>query len=271
MIPLSDYQVMYGNLLMGPGTTYDVNWATLGLLDLPPIRAADSDRPRGDGVWQGEEFAGAQTFPLSVQMFGWQRIPVDVAVRTFLDETTPMVPRDLWFKVPHLEEPRCLLGVKVRRRHVPVLRAFDKKVTAQLDWFAPDATRYGALQTLVTEARDGAVSSVAGVNHGSLDAWPRFRLTRFPAPGRAGGFAQPVTIFHHETGSVISIHTTVAPQQELIIDPATGTALVDGVLDRGADVSSRDWWAIPPHGSFTAELVAQDGVRMDVEWRTSWW
>lgn len=262
-VNLSDYQVMYGDLLMGPGTTYDVDWSTLGLLDAPPVRASDIERARGDGVWQGEEFVGSQTFPLSVQMFGWERIDVGTAVRAFLDNTTPRVPRDLWFKVPHLEEPRCLLGVKVRRRAVPVTRLFGGKVRAELDLFAPDPARYGPEMKL--NATLPGRSRVAGVNPGDLDTWPRFYLSS------KTGITQPITIRHLETGDLISIATTTGPDEVLVIDPTIGTAVVDYVSDRTAALVHRQWWTVPSRSNFTVQLLAEPGVSMDIIWRASWW
>lgn len=260
---LGDMQAMYGNLLMGAGTPYDLAWDKLGLLDAPPIRASDTDRARGDGVWTGEEWAGAQTFPFSVQMFGRAGIDIGVAVRTLLAETTLRTPRDLWFKVPHLSEARCLQGVRVRRRAVPIARGFGHVVKAEFDLFAPDPARYGPEMTL--QAQTVVQPVVAGVNQGDLDSWPVFYLSH------PTGITGPVTITHEDSGSVIAISTTTGPGQALAIDPSVGTAIVDYIVDKGADLTSRQWWSIPPGSTFTVRVAGQSGLRMDVVWRPSWW
>jgi hypothetical protein len=260
---LSDMQLMYGDLLMGRGTPYDVNWETIGLLDLPPIRGTDTDRARGDGAWSGEEFAGAQTFPVSVLMTGRLRVPLSTAVEALRSETTPRVPRDLWFKVPHMDEPRCLLGVRVRRRAIPIARGFDQVVRAEFDLRANDPARYGPEMQLnvLADSRD----RVAGVNQGDLDAWPKFYLSH------PQGISGPVSILHLETGSRIAINTRTAPGEVLVIDQEVGTAVVDYVSDRSTALTARQWWTASPKSSFTVALEAPAGTSMDVGWRASWW
>lgn len=260
---LSDYQLMYGDLLMGRGTPYDVNWETIGLLDAPPIRSTDTDRPRGDGAWNGEEFAGPQTFPVSLMMSGRLRIPLTTAVEALRSETTPRVPRDLWFKVPHMAEPRCLLDVRVRRRAIPITRGFEHVVRAELDLRANDPARYGPEMEL--NALAGLRDRVAGVNQGDLDAWPLFYLSH------PQGIDGQIIIRHVESGSRISINTTTAADEVLLIDPTVGTAVVDYVSDRTAALVYREWWSVPPQSGFTVRLEAPDGVRLDVAWRASWW
>lgn len=260
---LSDMQLMYGDLLMGRGTPYDVDWTTIGLLDLPPIRATDTDRPRGDGAWSGEEFAGAQTFPVSVLMTGRLRVPLSTAVEALRSETTPRVPRPLWFKVPHMDEPRCLLGVRVRRRAIPITRGFDQVVRAEFDLRANDPARYGPEMQLNAEV--GVRPTVVGVNQGDLDATPIFYLSH---PDGLNGI---VTVRHVESGSRITINTQTAPGEVLVIDQTTGTAVVDYVSDRSAALIHREWWTAPPKSPFTVLLQAPVGTILDVGWRASWW
>lgn len=259
---LQDWQALYGDLLLGRGTPYDVDWTKSGLLDLPSMRASDTDRARGDGAWVGEEFAAAQTFSFSLQLFGAARIDLSTAVQVLEENTTPRVGRDLWFKVPHFDQPRCLLGARVRRRAIPFTRGFEQVVRVELDVFAPDPARYGPETTLTAVA--GSRPSVAGVNEGTLDAWPLFVVY--------GPLASvPVTIVHAQTGSRIRFTTSLLSGQQLVIDPRTGTALVDGVDDRGAALSERQWWAIPPLSPFSATVDGPAGLRVDVRWRAAWW
>lgn len=259
---LQDWQAQYGALLVGRGTPYDVDWTKTGLLDLPSMRTSDTERARGDGSWSGEEYASAQMVSLSLQMFGRARIDLGTVVRTLEERTTPRVGRDLWFKVPHFAQPRCLRGARVRRRAIPLTRGFEQVVRAELDLYAADPARYGPETTLTALA--GSRPSVAGVNEGTLDAWPVF-VVYGPSP------AEPVTIEHDQTGSLISITTALAAGQQLVIDPRVGTAVVDGVSDRGSSLTDRQWWAIPPLSPFSATMSGPEGLRVDVRWRAAWW
>jgi len=263
MTTLSDYQVMYGDLLMGPGTPFDIAPGSLGFLDVDGLRTSDTERARGDGSWTGEEYASAQTFPLSLEIYPGHGLSLPAAVRAFLDATTPRTPRELWFKLPFLEEERVLLGVRVRRRHVPIDMTFGRLVKAEIDLFAPDPARYGPEMQL--KAVVGIRPRVSGVNQGSLDSWARFYLSH------PQGIDGPVTIRHLETGSRISIDTRTGPGEVLVIDQEIGTAVVDYVSDRSTALTARQWWTVSPGASFTVELEAPAGTSMDVGWRASWW
>lgn len=262
---LDDFQGMYGNLLIGEGTPYDVDWSKSGLRDMPALRTTDTDRVRGDGVWVGEEFAGGQTIPLSVQMFGRAGVDLGEAVRAFDQNTTPRIPRDFWFKFPHQEQAHCLLGARVRRRAVPPSRHMREFVRAELDLFAPDPARYGAETTLAAVA--GVRPVVAGTNEGTRPVFTAFRVY---GPVSAG---ESLELVHEQTGSTVSMvfSAGINPRDYLVIDPRTGTALVNGYDDRGADLVAREWWPVAAGESFAVELRGPAGLRVDVTWRPAWW
>lgn len=258
---LRDFQVMYGDLLMGAGSPYRIPPTNIALLDLPALRSSDTEIAHGDGVWPGDDYAHGQTLPLSLTLIGDAAYAPYEALRPLLTATTPRCARDLWFKLPHLEQSRCLKGVLARRRAVPLEDSLDNYVRVELDLFAPDPTRYGETQVVSTTGG----GSVAGVNLGDKSTWPRIVVHGPLAEG------QEVAVTDRDLGTTVAVSVPLTAGEQLVIDQQTGTALVDGWDDVGAWVTSRGWWSAQPSASFTADVTAPAGVRVDLEWEPAWW
>lgn len=158
-----------------------------------------------------------------------------------------------------------------------------------IEWVCPDPMRYGALQqrytglpeqagglrfplfsdgdttTGVLEFGEGGASGrVLLVNEGTAPAEPVFEV-RGPAPS---GF----TLQEVSTGRRIVSVTNIPAGSALVVNTATGTALLDGV-DRSGQLRVQQWHPVPPGGQsewfFTAPEHSAAAVVASV--RSTWW
>lgn len=125
------------------------------------------------------------------------------------------------------------------------------------DWYAATTTfpvRMGGLRfplysdgsgALVGALDYGEPSSTGRVeilNSGTADTWTQFNIA---GPVAAEGF-EIVTV---GTNARIRFEGGVSTGSNLVIDSATGTAVIDGTADRGGLLTYRDWVPIPAGGS----------------------
>jgi len=103
------------------------------------------------------------------------------------------------------------------------------------------------------------------VNKGNSEAFPRFEID-----ANTSGF-----VVKNGSGKSIVYSATTTKGQRVIVDTFTGRATVSGV-DRSYNLTTRDWFTIPPGGSIKPELDIQASpdieadLHMEVKFRDTW-
>lgn len=163
-----------------------------------------------------------------------------------------------------------------------------------IEWRCPDPLRYGALVSAVTGFpvrsgglrfplySDGAGEDVGALyygessgstgrallaNEGTADTWPQFVIT---GPVDSSGF-EIVTV---GTGARLRFSASVPAGSQLVLDAATGSAVIDGTADRGGRLTWRDWAPIPAGGSSEFAFVplgATSEATLTVTARPAFW
>lgn len=167
-------------------------------------------------------------------------------------------------------------------------------VRCQFPLYAADPLRYGTLVTAVTGFpvrsgglrfplySDGAGGDVGALyygessgstgrallaNEGTADTWPQFVIT---GPVDSSGF-EIVTV---GTGARLRFSASVPAGSQLVLDAATGSAVIDGTADRGGRLTWRDWAPIPAGGSSEFAFVplgATSEATLTVTARPAFW
>lgn len=143
-----------------------------------------------------------------------------------------------------------------------------------IEWRCPDPLRYGEVQTAATTFpvrtgglrfplySDGAGTNVGALDYGDVsqtgrlvlsnggtaDSWPQFVVE---GPVGSSGF-ELITV---GTGARVTYSGAVPAGSQLVLDSATGTAVIDGVADRGGRLTHRDWTPVPAGGSVEFAFV----------------
>lgn len=152
------------------------------------------------------------------------------------------------------------------------------------EWYCPDPLRYAERVSGTTGFptrtgglrfplySDGAGANVGALdygevsasgrveltNDGTADSWPQFEVQ---GPVSPEGF-EIITV---GTGARLVFEGPVPAGSQLVLDAATGTAVIDGVADRGGRLTWRDWAPVPaggvsefafvPRGAFTPAVL----------------
>ena len=104
-------------------------------------------------------------------------------------------------------------------------------------------------------------------NGGTADTWPVFQVT---GPIDSSGFDIALV----GTDQRVRFSGPVASGSALMIDSASGTAVIDGSADRGGLLTQRDWFAVPAGGSVEVAFIPLGvdlGGQLTVVHRPAWW
>lgn len=148
-----------------------------------------------------------------------------------------------------------------------------------IEWRCRDPLRYGAPQSVATGFpvlrggleydlyTDGAGTDLGFLdygeasdtgrvvlsNAGTADSWPVFQVE---GPVDSSGFDIAVV----GTDQRIRFTGPVGSGSSLVIDSASGTAVIDGSADRGGQLVTRDWFSIPPGGQVEVAFLPLGAV-----------
>lgn len=104
-------------------------------------------------------------------------------------------------------------------------------------------------------------------NDGTADSWPVFQVE---GPVDGSGFDIAVV----GTDQRIRFSGPVASGSSLVIDSSSGTAVIDGVADRGGQLTQRDWFPVPARGQVEVAFLPLGGTstaRLTVVHRPAFW
>jgi hypothetical protein len=260
---LSDFQVEYAGLLMGPGTNFDLppSW---DFLDMAAVKVMDVARVWADGSFSGPDFADELTIPLDIEIFASDGVTFGQAVMMYLSVfTAQSVDQPFWFKIPNLAV--FGIGAKVNKRTLPV----------DLPWgqLSQDSVELRAVNPLFQSvSRTVTLSGSAASSSGLV--FPMFNLASgaYAVPGvadfgaadtasssatlsNAGNTAAyPVVVVNGPTtqpfsilldGNAVTYSGTLAATDSLSIDYASGLATLNGSIDRTYLLTARSFSGVP--------------------------
>lgn len=166
----------------------------------------------------------------------------------------------------------------------------DTTATYQVQFLCPDPRRYGTsvvgstgvpvpgggmVHDLFASSNPGIIDfgeagdpgTVTLTNAGKADTPAQtFRVTGI-APD--SGF----TIKHLQSESVLQYSTSLASGDELVIDCADGSVMLNGYADRSTYLTRREWVRLGPGqtGTWLLESPGSSNLRMEVEVAPAWW
>lgn len=161
-----------------------------------------------------------------------------------------------------------------------------------IEWRCRDPLRYGAPQSVSTGFpvlrgglefplfTDGTVDTgylefgeasdtgrVVLPNDGTADSWPTFQVD---GPVSSAGFDIALV----GTDQRVRFSGPVAAGSVLVIDAASGTAVIDGNSDRGGLLTQRDWFSVPAGGQVEVAFLplgTTTSARLTVVHRPAFW
>ncbi|MFE0384416.1 phage tail protein [Streptomyces bungoensis] len=285
-----DGQMQWAGLLLGPGTTYEIDSGGLtGWEDLPDYDTSDADHPTAHGAWPGARYAK----PRKVGGTVWTVPPQDdapssLAATRALRQALLLGDEERWLAV-RLHGETLAVRARVSQRVLNADRTYTTQGVskASVQWYATDPRRYAvAEQTTVTgppQPESGldwpltwplywgqapVTGDVAVDNDGSAPTHPVLVFT--------GPCVNP-TVTDRVSGRRLRYEIPLAADDELAVDTAAGTVTLNGSASRrhtaAADSSPEELFAVEPG---TARLAFRpdshdDGARMTVRWRAADW
>ncbi|KJK55648.1 phage distal tail protein [Saccharothrix sp. ST-888] len=234
-------RVLWGALMMGPGTQYAVSGVT-GLDDMPEVRAYDVDKTGAHGTWTGPDYTGARIITVDLVLRGTDPANLGALVAALKQAAQPgQAPAQLQF--PDLG---VMALAKIRKRDLP----YDATVLwrtggAHLQFYCADPLIYSIAQRTARTAAyapatgraypraypwlygsGGASGGLQCTNAGASPTYPQLRID--------GPAVQPI-IQLSETSAILQLNNTVGPGQFVTIDTGTRAVLDGGTTPR------RDW------------------------------
>lgn len=259
---LTPWQATLDGLLLGPGTPYELADVS-GLGELPAVSDEDEDLAGGDGEYHGDDTVRGRTITLAVEVAGDGSTTLAAALAVLEMVTRPKRDVELWALLPTWSSPRRCTA-RVRRRAMrtdDVYEAGLSSVAVQLRaadpvLYGPDVTASTGFPQPVGGLRyplytDGAGANLGWLdygpsatrgrimlgNSGSADVWPWFEVL---GPTPPGGFA----LVRTDDGARVQFEAPVGAGALLRLDSIDGSAVIDGVSDRGGALTWRDWWPV---------------------------
>jgi Phage tail protein len=286
-----DGQIQWAGLLLGPGTAYGIDSSGLtGWEDLPEIQSADADRPTDHGAWPGARYAKSRLIGGQVWLLpdadGGEGAVLET-VRT-LRHALALRDEERWLAV-RVHGETLAVRARVNQRVVPTDQTYATQGVAKaaVQWIAADPRRYQPTQRLAStpppEPEVGlawplvwpldwgqatSTGDVTAENDGSAPAHP---LITFQGP------CTTPSVTEQSTGRRLRYDITLAAADQLVVDTAEGTVVLNGTASRRyaatADSGPEELFTFDPgvsELSFRAD-VSQPEARMTVTWRSAEW
>ncbi len=242
----------------------------LGWDELPDMRLSAPERPQAHGRFDTPVWSDERVITLSGQIVSADR---DVLVHALSAQMGPGGRKAEPLTVTRAG--RTLMGYAR-------LTAFKTETSADwgvgyvpfvIEWRCRDPLRYGepdSVSTPFPQLRggleydlytDGTVDTgfleygeasetgrITLTNTGSADVWPVFQVN-----GLIDDFGFDIALI--DTDKRIRFSGRVPSNSSLVIDSASGTAVIDGSADRGGLLTYRDWFSVPAGGSVEIAFI----------------
>lgn len=261
-------QVQYGRVLFGAGSAARVR-ELIGWRDLPGVDVSDTPRPQTHGAYAGDVLAEPATITLVYLVRG---TPEDKAAAIdVLEQHTPVDGVERMLAVDDNGQGGWFRMARVIGRQIPQDKGYRHgPVECSVQFTCADPRRY----QLTT--RNGVVTlpTADGGLEYALDYPLEYGVassTAMQAPNDGGASAPLVVTFIGPLTNPqlvspdwsLGFDLTLASGEQLVVDTADGTALLDGTADRLYTIRSTsdplEVCTIPPGGT-TLTLTAADGT-----------
>lgn len=285
-VPLSDFQVDFDGLIMGPGTPYGITLMG-GFLDMAGVRANYTPRARAHGGYTEPHYADGATYDLEMDVTATASTSFADAVAALQSGTYPQqTTRLLRFKMPG-QDVR-LMNVQCVRRSIPVEQAFTFGMAnkAALQFYAPDPLKYGEqlydTTGLATSSGGLTYPLTYPLNYGSAGNLGRITATN---PGSADASliltvsgpidAQGFSVTTIEDGVTLTYNAALGANDTVVIDTRVGSVILNGTADRRALLSYSQWPVIPANSTRTIQFSAlgsyQPAASLQAAWSPAFW
>lgn len=255
-----------------------------------PVDGAATKRPGAHGAFGERGWRGAR----SPGLRGSAVCPSREAASVIADRLASLLADGEFGPFEVADEDQGTRSARVRL--VSALVEWDRSSTVvdyDLTFLAPDPLRYGSPLTLTTGFpvqqgglrfplyTDGAgtvtgfldygaapeTGTVTLTNDGTADSWPVFEVA---GPIPVEGFE----LVEAGTGRRVVFAGAVASGSSLVIDSATGSAVIDGTAERGGSLTVREWFPVPAGGSTSVTFLplgAVSAASLSVSFSPAWW
>lgn len=286
---VTDWQVEYGSLVLGAGTSYELLPPIEGISDHPDVRVSDQTRLRQHGLLPGDDFLAGRTLTLRVEITASTDAELSTAVAALKAALAPgAAEAPLILRIPGVAGGGTRrIYARPRRLALPVdLEHFFRLATATIGLDACDPRIYDETATTLTT---GLAASVAGL------AWPLIwnlnwggastgdsviatNIGSFSTPwtARIDGPVTNPSVENVTTGQVLSLSgdggLVLAAGEWVDLDSSTRTVLLGGTASRySALTSSSSWWDLPP-GSTTLRFAGTTtgSPQLAITFRSAW-
>lgn len=262
---VSDWQVQVGALVLGAGTPYGLVSAT-GLRGLPDLRTQATPRDGADGVFTSPDFAGTRTIELTVDVAASSGSSITDRADAL---TWAVVAARAVTTLSWREPGRDVKSVSGRwRRCTPLIdQSYSLGFTkVAMQFVCDDPFIYGPFAGVVLTMPSGGGVPMpltmpvvfSGSTGGAQTVTNIGNVAARPLLSIVGPATFPV-VTNLTTGETMSVFVNLGPGDELTINSATRTLLVNGRPARELLVPGSSWITLPPGDSrlsFTASTTS---------------
>lgn len=230
-----DWTISYGPLTIGDASLPAVNFTNLDVLSMPEIRSSDIALIQRDGLWAGDDYLGARTLSLSLEVQGRDVGEFSAANNLIQRAFSPGVSGEspFSFRIPGLANGReAYINARTRRRSAPLDSSFARLYCAyEIELLATDPVIYAVDETAIT-IRNGAPTGPPTriVVEGSRTAATKITFSGMTNPRIVNAVTGAGTTYTG-TGTFTATGPNYIPGERFLIlsdsgTPKTGTALV---------------------------------------------
>lgn len=280
-----DWQMEYRGVLLGSGSPFDIVSAG-GLLDLPELQTADRLRLRRNGMFPGDDFAGARVVSLQLEVDAEGSTALNETMTTLLDVTRPGLSESaLTVQIPGVAGgAKRFMNMRPRRRNVPVnLDFYYGLPMVALEFVATDPRIYDSTNSLaITALPSGGggllfpavppLTFVASSFTGDVDADNQGTFPVSPVLRIDGPVLNP-TVENATAGKTIQLDIDVADGDYLLVDTELRQVLLNGTASRYSSLrATSQWWELAPGVNtirFRSDTNTEDAV-LTVAFNSAW-
>jgi len=274
---LNYYQFQFGSFLFGgagsPFQIIDVE----GLAGLPDLRSQDDNRGFNDGMFSGRDFYAGRTLIMTVHVFGGNGNNAQQNLALFQNALNPQQQgtTPLNFQLS-ASDTQKVISARVRARKVLIDPEYTYGyIRTQIHLFCPDPRYYDATPSSLSLSPQ--VMGGRTYNRTYNLTYPAYNptssgvvtnggwATTYPTITIVGPITNPV-ITNVGTGQSLTVATTMASTDTLVLDLLNKTVLLNGSTARNLLTTTSHWFGVAPgstpinfngnNGSYTAGVTS---------------
>lgn len=270
---LSLYQFSYNGLTFGNSTPYVIT-SVDGLANLPELRVQDVDRGFNDGMFTGRDFLSGRHITFNLNVFAGNGNSAAQNWAAFQNALTPVTALTttnglMQFQLAYTDTPKRLTA-RVRTRQASIDAEYTYGyITAQVEFFAPDARYYDetATTTTITPANAGGRTYNRTYNLVYSQAVVAGATASTASITNSGSGPMPLTVTltgpmsnpqftNLTTGQYLQINYNLSSTDTVTLDMTNNIILLNGASARNLLVGGSQWFTIPANSTQSVFLSA---------------